>query len=51
MKNSEIKIGKQYQQCLLFVFSNVTIKDNVLIGGNCTIIDNDGHVLNIDKRK
>jgi maltose O-acetyltransferase len=39
-ENSEIKIGNNVainNAFLLFV-SNVTIKDNVLIGGNCTII-------------
>lgn len=31
-------------------FSKVTIEDDVLIGINCSIIDNDGHSLAIDKR-
>ena len=31
-------------------FSSVVIKNNVLIGVNCSIIDNDGHSLNPDNR-
>jgi len=31
-------------------FQNITIQDNVLIGINCAIIDNDGHDLASDKR-
>ena len=31
-------------------FQNITIQDNVLIGVNCAIIDNDGHDLRVDKR-
>ena len=32
-------------------FSNITIKCNVVIGFNCSIIDSDGHDLNSTKRK
>jgi maltose O-acetyltransferase len=52
-ENSEINIGNNVainNAFSIVCFSKVTIKDNVLIGGNCTIIDNDGHDLNIDKR-
>jgi maltose O-acetyltransferase len=31
-------------------FSKITIQNNVLIGVNCAIIDNDGHHLDSDKR-
>ncbi|WP_396158269.1 acyltransferase [Flavobacterium sp.] len=31
-------------------FSKITIQNNVLIGVNCSIIDNDGHNLDVDKR-
>lgn len=31
-------------------FSNIIIGDNVLIGVNCSLIDNDGHHLDFDKR-
>lgn len=31
-------------------FQNITIHDDVLIGVNCAIIDNDGHDLDVDKR-
>lgn len=31
-------------------FSNISIGDNVLIGVNCAIIDNDGHSLEINNR-
>ena len=31
-------------------FSKITIQNNVLIGVNCAVIDNDGHHLDIDKR-
>ncbi len=31
-------------------FQNITIQDNVLIGVNCAIIDNDGHDLRVDMR-
>jgi maltose O-acetyltransferase len=34
----------------LIAFSKITIEDEVLIGFNCSIIDNDGHELAIDKR-
>ena len=52
-ENSEISIGNNVAVNNAFsivCFSKVTIKDNVLIGGNCTIMDNDGHHLDIDKR-
>lgn len=50
---SEISIGNNVSINNVFsavAFSKITIKDNVLIGVNCSIIDNDGHNLNIDKR-
>ncbi len=31
-------------------FSSITIKNNVLIGVNCSIMDNDAHHLDLDKR-
>jgi maltose O-acetyltransferase len=31
-------------------FSKITIQNNVLIGANCSIIDNDGHNLDSNKR-
>ena len=31
-------------------FNRITIQNNVLIGVNCSMIDNDGHSLEIDKR-
>ncbi|MFV5702766.1 acyltransferase [Flavobacterium sp. XS2P12] len=52
-ENSEISIGNNVainNAFSIVCFSKVTIKDNVLIGGNCTIIDNDGHDLNSNKR-
>ena len=50
---SEINIGNNVainNAFSIVCFSKVTIKDNVLIGGNCSIIDNDGHDSNINKR-
>ena len=34
----------------IVAFSTIIIEDNVLIGVNCSIIDNDGHHLDADKR-
>ena len=34
----------------MVALSKITIEDEVLIGHNCSIIDNDGHDLAIDKR-
>jgi maltose O-acetyltransferase len=51
--NSEINIGNNVainNGFSIVCYSKVTIEDNVLIGGNCSIMDNDGHDLNIDKR-
>lgn len=52
-EKSEISIGNNVAINNAFsavAFSKITIKDNVLIGVNCSIIDNDGHHLAIDKR-
>ncbi len=51
---SEITIGNQVSINNSFsavAFSKITIGDGVLFGVNCSIIDNDGHVLAPDKRK
>jgi galactoside O-acetyltransferase len=51
--DSEINIGNNVSINNAFsavAFSKITIQDNVLIGVNCSIIDNDGHNLNSDKR-
>jgi len=51
--DSEITIGNNVSINNAFsavAFSKITIQDNVLIGVNCAIIDNDGHHLEIDKR-
>lgn len=50
---SEIIIGNNVtinNNCSIEVLSKVTIDDNVLIGVNCAILDNDGHDLAVDKR-
>lgn len=50
---SEISIGDNVSINNAFsvvAFSKITIQNNVLIGNNCSIIDNDGHNLNRDKR-
>ncbi|WNM18754.1 acyltransferase [Flavobacterium capsici] len=50
---SEINIGNNVSINNAFsavAFSKITIEDNVLIGVNCSIIDNDGHSLQPDKR-
>lgn len=50
---SEIIIGNNVAINNAFsavAFSKITIEDDVLIGFNCSIIDNDGHELAIDKR-
>lgn len=52
-EQSEITIGNNVaiNNAFSIVCScKVTIKDNVLIGGNCSIMDNDGHDLDIGKR-
>lgn len=52
-KNSEIHIGNNVEISNSFsieCFSKVIIDDNVLIGDNCSILDNDGHDLDIQKR-
>jgi maltose O-acetyltransferase len=51
--NSEITIGDNVSINNGFsavAFSKITIQNDVLIGINCAIIDNDGHHLDIDKR-
>jgi len=50
---SEIHIGENVSISNAFsatAFSTISIGKNVLIGINCSIIDNDGHNLDIDKR-
>jgi galactoside O-acetyltransferase len=50
---SEINIGNNVSISNSFsveCFSKVVIEDNVLIGNNCSIMDNDGHDLDIDAR-
>lgn len=50
---SEISIGNNVAINNAFsvvAFSKIIIQDNVLIGINCSIIDNDGHNLAINKR-
>jgi len=52
-ENSEIIIGNNVAINNAFSavsFSKITISNNVLIGEKCSIIDNDGHNLTIDKR-
>lgn len=51
--DSEIRIGDNVSINNAFsavAFSKITIMSNVLIGVNCSIIDNDGHNLDADKR-
>lgn len=51
--DSEITIGDNVSINNAFsavAFSKITIQNNVLIGVNCAIIDNDGHNLEVDKR-
>ena len=51
--DSEIAIGRDVSINNAFsavAFSKITIQNNVLIGVNCAIIDNDGHNLEVDKR-
>ena len=51
--DSEICIGDYVSINNAFsavAFSKITIQNNVLIGVNCSIMDNDGHNLDIDKR-
>jgi len=53
-EESEILIGDNTSINNSFsatAFLSITIKNNVLIGVNCSIIDNDGHHLAIDKRE
>ena len=50
---SEINIGDNVSINNAFsaeAFSKITIQNNVLIGVNCSIMDNDGHNLDSDKR-
>jgi galactoside O-acetyltransferase len=50
---SEISIGSNVSINNAFsavAFSKITIQSNVLIGVNCSIIDNDGHNLDSNKR-
>lgn len=50
---SEIFIGNDVtinNNCSIEALSKVSIHDNVLIGINCAILDNNGHDLAIDKR-
>ena len=52
-KNSEITIGDNVSINNGFsaiAFSKITIQKNVLIGFNCSIIDNDGHNLDANER-
>lgn len=52
-KESVISIGNNVTLNNAFsaeAFSSITIKDNVLFGINCSLIDNDGHDLSVDKR-
>jgi maltose O-acetyltransferase len=52
-KESEISIGDNVSINNSFsavAFSKISIQKNVLIGINCSIIDNDGHHLESDKR-
>jgi maltose O-acetyltransferase len=51
--DSEINIGNNVTINNAFsavAFSKITVQKYVLIGVNCTIIDNDGHNLDIEKR-
>ena len=53
MESSEIKIGNNVSINNGFsavAFSKITIGDGVLIGFNCSIMDNDGHNLNPNER-
>lgn len=50
---SEISIGNNVALNNSFsaiAFSKITIEDRVLFGVNCSVIDNDGHDLAIDRR-
>lgn len=50
---SEISIGNNVSinnNCSIEAVSKITIHENVLIGINCSILDNDGHSLEIDNR-
>ena len=52
-QESEISIGNNVTINNSFsaeAFSKITIQDNVLFGINCSIIDNDGHDLDVEKR-
>ncbi|WP_348813630.1 acyltransferase [Flavobacterium maritimum] len=52
-ENSEISIGNNVainNAFSIVCFSKVSIGSHVLIGSNCSIIDNDGHDLAMDKR-
>jgi len=50
---SEIIIGNNVSinnNCSIEALTKITIKEDVLIGINCAILDNDGHHLDADKR-
>ena len=50
---TEILIGNNVSinnNCSIEALSKITIQDNVLIGINCVILDNDGHNLGVDIR-
>lgn len=51
--DSEISIGNNVSinnHCAIEALSKITILDNVLIGVNCSILDNDGHSLEVENR-
>jgi maltose O-acetyltransferase len=50
---SEIIIGNNVSinnHCNIEALTKITIQDNVLIGVNCSILDNDGHSLEVENR-
>ena len=52
-ENSSINIGDNVTINNMFsavAFENITIKNDVVIGVNCSIIDSDGHHLEVDSR-
>lgn len=52
-ENSRIEIGANVSINNAFsaiAFSKIVIENNVLIGNNCVIMDNDAHHLDVDKR-
>jgi len=51
--DSEISIGNNVSinnHCTIEALTKITIRDNVLIGVNCSILDNDGHSLGVENR-